>query len=486
MPREPYQRCSQAIFEAWLKPHIQQTSLIDSRFGWKLESLTEYEDRVESLFIDAAGVRHTVISKYVIGCDGAGSRVRQSLGITLTGGPVPGAMWLIHFKSRDLDRLRSQGQFWHIFFTSGPVLIAQDEKDTWTLHIPIEIGASVEHRDPRQAIYNGLGGEMSPFFIDIDEILVTSVWRPMICIADKYSSKGGRVFLAGDSAHQNIPTGGYGMNTAVGDSFDIAWKVSAVLGGYAGGALLDSYEQERLPIGARNIERSGVHHMVHATYLQWCRESPGLITSNTPDGQKLRKRLVDHVRLQDGENQDHGIEMGYRYNASGVIMRADDDVHEPLGTERSYVASTWPGCRAPHVFLDDGETSIFDLFGTGKEFTLVDFTSDGQFIGRFSPVLKIRGVPFKAVHLPTEAHVRRVWERDAVLIRPDDHVAWRSSLSGNVGEIDPDDILDTVLGVGARKSQVPSIPLAGRERPFTSTVGDVSIDCVKGLGKFQQ
>jgi FAD-dependent monooxygenase len=88
MPREPYQRCSQAIFEAWLKPYIQQIPLIDSRFGWKLESLTEHEDRVESVLTDGDGVQHTVVSKYVIGCDGAGSRVRQSLGITLTGGPV--------------------------------------------------------------------------------------------------------------------------------------------------------------------------------------------------------------------------------------------------------------------------------------------------------------------------------------------------------------------------------------------------------------
>jgi FAD-dependent monooxygenase len=395
-------------------------------------------------------------------------------------------MWLIHFKSRDLDRLRSQGQFWHLFFTTGHVIIAQDEKDTWTLHTPIEIGASVEDLDPRQAIFNALGGEKSPFVIDIDEILVTSVWRPMICIADKYSSKGGRVFLAGDSAHQNIPTGGYGMNTAVGDSFDIAWKISAVLGGYAGSTLLDSYEQERLPIGARNIERSGVHHMVHATYLQWCRESPGLITSNTAEGQELRKRLVDHVRQRDGENQDHGIEMGYRYNNSGVIVRADDDTDEPLWTERGYVASTWPGSRAPHVFLQDGETSIFDLFGTGKDFTLVDFTPDGQFIEKFSPVLKVRGVPYKAVHLPTEPHVRSVWERDAVLVRPDDHVAWRSSPSKNVGDVDPDNVLNTVLGVRSQKSHVPSTPLGGRERPFTSTVGDVSIDSIEGLGKFQQ
>lgn len=67
-------------------------------------------------------------------------------------------MWLIHFRSRDLARLQSQGQFWHIFFTSGHAIIAQDEVDTWTLHTPIEVNAAVDNLDPREAIYKGLGG----------------------------------------------------------------------------------------------------------------------------------------------------------------------------------------------------------------------------------------------------------------------------------------------------------------------------------------
>ena len=88
MPREPYQRCSQAIFEAWLKPRIQAESSITSIFGMKFESLVETEDGVESYLTDAAGESHLVKSKYVIGCDGAGSRVRRSIGGTLIGGPV--------------------------------------------------------------------------------------------------------------------------------------------------------------------------------------------------------------------------------------------------------------------------------------------------------------------------------------------------------------------------------------------------------------
>lgn len=88
MPREPYQRCSQAIFEAWLKPRIEADPLITAKFGVKFESLTEDEDHVTSSLVDQAGQSHLVKSSYVIGCDGAGSKVRQSVGITMVGGPV--------------------------------------------------------------------------------------------------------------------------------------------------------------------------------------------------------------------------------------------------------------------------------------------------------------------------------------------------------------------------------------------------------------
>jgi 2-polyprenyl-6-methoxyphenol hydroxylase-like FAD-dependent oxidoreductase len=88
MPREPYQRCSQAIFEAWLKPRIQAEPLIDSTFGMKFDDLIETDNGVESRLTDAAGETHVIRSKYVIGCDGAGSRVRRSIGGNLIGGPV--------------------------------------------------------------------------------------------------------------------------------------------------------------------------------------------------------------------------------------------------------------------------------------------------------------------------------------------------------------------------------------------------------------
>ncbi|KAK1240402.1 hypothetical protein MKX07_004430 [Trichoderma sp. CBMAI-0711] len=488
LPREPYQRCSQAVLEAWLKPRIQAEKLIDAHFGLKCESLTETDDGVESTLTDViTGEQHVVRSKYVVGCDGAGSRVRRSLGINLLGGPVPGAMMLVHFKSRDVTRLHKQGQFWHIGFAHGAFLIAQDEVDTWTLHTPIPIDADWEKIDPQETVYNALGGPSGPWPIKIDEILVKSTWRPNICIAERYISPSGRVFLAGDSAHQNIPTGGYGMNTAVGDSFDLGWKLAAVLNGYGGELLLKSYELERLPVAVRNINHSGTLWQRWARIWSSCAQVGPDILSQSKLGKAFKAELAHSFLTNDGENQDHGIEMGCRYNASPVVV-GDSDASEPEWNFRHYIPSTWPGARPPHVFLADGETSIFDLFG--QEYTIVDFSEDGKWADEFSKAAERLCVPLEKVHLPTEKHVRDLWERDAVLIRPDDHVAWRSPRDHTKFEGDVEDILEIAVGLkGDLEAGVQNRERAldgVRQKGFAGTVGNVNQDNVAMKAGFQK
>jgi hypothetical protein len=114
-------------------------------------------------------------------------------------------MYLVHFKSRDLRRLHMQGQFWHIFFTHGGVIIAQDEIDTWTTHLPVPVGFDQSTLDPKEQIYRVLGGQGAPYEIEVDEILVSSVWRPNNAVADLYCNPGGRVFIAGDAG--KLPLG---------------------------------------------------------------------------------------------------------------------------------------------------------------------------------------------------------------------------------------------------------------------------------------
>ena len=401
--------------------------------GHSFRSLIEDERCITTTVREVATDRLiTIKSDYLVACDGSKSPVRRAVGIELQGAPLPMKLYLVHFKSRDLSKLHSQGRFWHIFYTSGGILISQDELDTFTAHLGLPLDADASVLDPHQVIYSIVGGSLGPYPIQVDDIIVSSTWYPKICIADRYRSRAGtgRVFLAGDSAHQNVPTGGYGMNTGLGDAFDIAWKLAAVLQGYGGEALLRSYEHERKPVAARNIARSGEHMGVHLAAWEWVRGSSTECLLDPLDKAGLRTRLVKHYDENDGENKEWGIEMDYRFEDSPVICADELDALAPPAWEhRLYHPSTKPGHRAPHVFLNGNkDTSIFDLYGL--HFSIVDFGREGAASKTFMDAAAELGIPLEPIHLPEEDHCRRIWECDAVLVRPDGFVAWRGSAGG--------------------------------------------------------
>jgi hypothetical protein len=284
------------------------------------------------------------------------------------------------------------------------------------------------------------------------------------------------------------PTGGYGMNTAVGDSFDIGWKVAAAVHGYGGRSLLQSYEDERRPVGMKNIDRSGVHWKVHVTHWERSAQSDGAIFSASDKGGALREEIARHLQTHDNENKDHGLELGYRYK-SDVIVLLEDTSAEPPWLEKHYIPSTWPGARAPHVYLKDGLTSIFDLCGQGSEWTLVDFSQLGDYIKLFQSALASlkAKIPCKFIHLPDEFHAHKVWERDAVLVRPDDHVAWRSSLGGGL-DFDAEKVLLIATGQSPNDFTTRPVVHGGTNDGvvFASTVGNVEQSKVEQLAAFQK
>lgn len=360
----------------------------------------------------------------------------------------PGNMHLIHFESRDFSVLHRQGRFWHCFLTGGAVLVSQDEDYTWTMHTPTPLDTDITKLDPYEVISRGVSGSFNTSVpIKVDKVLVSSTWRPNIYLSAKYTSPHQRIFLAGDSAHQTVPAGGYGMNTAVGDSFDIGWKLSAVLNGYGGANLLGSYEAERRPVAERNLKQARQNWDMHGGSWGISLEAGNLVCEQSAEGWAIRDKIKQHVETNDLENRAFGIELDYRYRDSPVIVRDAGD-EEPTWDVARYTPSTWPGARVPSVRLSDGKRNIFELLGQGPEFTLVDFTTDGRYADAFVAESENLGIPLQAVRLPEEAHVRKIWERDAVLVRPDDHVAWRCGLGGAESDLiaEASNVLLTVVG----------------------------------------
>lgn len=419
-PAEPGQRISQIDLEPVLRAHCRRDPLIDLRCGLRFESLTQDDNEVTSHLVDVlTGDQIRLRSRYVIGCDGASSQVREAVGIGQEGFDVPGlpGAFMVHFKSRDLETLHRHGQFWH-YFAFRYIIIAQDEADTWTAHVngvePAEF--DTPPADPAAYLLDTVQVDLK-----IDKVLLTSRWRPGFMIADHY--RAGRVLLAGDSAHRMFPTGAYGMNTGIGDAVDAAWKIAALVDGFGGPGLLDSYEAERRPVGLRNMHTSHRHLGVHLKAGQLLREGASI---------EVVASFLDSER---GENEYRGIELGYRYNDSPIVCHEDSP--EPPWSPQEYTPTTWPGARAPGMLIQDGKP-ILDRFA--RSFTLMDFVGDGS-ADDLLEAAAAQGLPVSHM-VVTDGNARQVWERDLVLLRPDHHVAWR----GNRAPSDPIAVVRRVRG----------------------------------------
>ncbi|MER7192739.1 FAD-dependent monooxygenase [Streptomyces flaveolus] len=419
-PTEPGQRISQIDLEPVLRFHCRRNPLIELRRGLRFDSLTQDGDGVTSHLVDVLTDDEIRLrSQYVIGCDGASSQVRAALGIGEESFDVPGlpGAFMVHFKSRDLDTLHRHGRFWH-YFAFRYVIIAQDEVDTWTAHVnglhPDEF--DTPPADPAAFLLDIMRTELK-----IDKVLLTSRWRPGFMIASRYRS--GRVLLAGDSAHRMFPTGAYGMNTGIGDAADAAWKIAALVNGFGGPVLLDSYEAERRPVGLRTMHTSRRHLAVHLEAGEMLR------------GGASTAAVASYLQAERGENEYRGIELGHRYHDSPVVCH--DDEPEPPYTPRAYTPTSWPGGRPPSLLLKDG-TALYDHFAPC--FTLVDFAGDGRGEALLEAAAA-QGLPVGHT-VVNDALARRAWERDLVLVRPDHHVAWR----GNEVPRDPASIVRRVRG----------------------------------------
>jgi len=271
-----------------------------------------------------------------------------------------------------------------------------------------------------------------PFPVEIDKVIAQSTFTPSIAIAKTWAGPQKRVFLAGDAAHQTVPSGGYGMNMGLVDAWDLSWRLAESIRGRAGPNLLASYETERRPVAELMQHWGKIHGMKLLSLPRAVTLDPAVINGTNEEGLELRARIDEYIQKNDDHNQSTGVEMGYRYESSLCIEGPlDKSLPPPEFNNRQYTPTTYPGYRAPHVYLNDG-SSIFDHYGTG--FTLVDFANTTA-PSLFEVAAKKNGLPLKVLHLTEEENARKVWGADVVLLRPDGHVSWRGTGSVNEAEV---------------------------------------------------
>ncbi len=446
----------QNVFEPYLWQKLRDNARIDLRTGWRYSSHTDGADGVSVTITEVAtGARQRLTAPYVIAADGSASTVRRALRVTMDG-PVLQHIVSVHF-SADLDAFRHHRR--------GPVI--------WT-HTANGLGVIIVHRSPHDLVFQ------IPYFppfeslddfpaavcrkhildavgdADVDiEIKSIQSWTMHAQVAGSY--RVGRVFLAGDAAHRFPPTGGLGLNTGVGDVHNLAWKLAWVVFSRAGEALLDTYEQERRPVGiaatadsvanfeglfevvaALGIPRRTVRLLPRAvaaiphrsprrpvralirclTTLAYQRlrlaESPGRV------GQRIRRRAAAAIAEQGPHYRSWGRDLGVRYRCGVVI---DDGLAPPTSDPQFYSPHARAGGRLPHgwVHAGDQRVSTLDLVSRDQLTLVVSAEAHAAWS------LAVAGLPMSVALLGHGAlDVFRTGiagaDPDALVVRPDGHI----------------------------------------------------------------
>lgn len=406
---EPYQLISQYTLEPLLKSMAENDPNIDVRFGYEFIRFEDNGDHVLVHLRRSDGTETSLSGDYLVGCDGGGSPVRKQLGIKLAGDGEMLSLYQALFRCDDLyERIPiGKGRHYHVCDARSGFIIVQDDTRHFTLH------AVVKDESEMPGLFEKLVGMPIEY-----ETLYIGKWTQRLLVADKYGE--GRVFIAGDSAHLVIPTGGLGMNTGVGDVTDLSWKLKGALEGWGGEHLLESYLSERRQIGIRNVKASG---RANEGRYRWRSAYRPEIRDQTPEGAKVRAEVAAIADVEQRKtNEILGIEAGYRYIDSPLIWPTPGTGPDP--DAQYYTSTTWPGFRLPHVWLQDG-SAIHDRLGQG--YTLLRFDHDKTDLSVLIAAFNRIGAPFEVLSLDDPQAVKVYEGYTLFLLRPDLHIVWRGN-----------------------------------------------------------
>ena len=436
----PLRNLSQHRFEPILAKELGKQPSVDLRYGWQWEQSEQDAEGVTSIVRNLeSGETHEIRSHYVIAADGAASRIRGALGIQMQGPPRIQSFLMIHFGANLREMVRDRPGVLHFVMDpeASGAFIAHDIDREWVyMHNFDPDRESEEDYDDDRCTQLVLGaiGEAAPL-----TLLHKGTWHMSSQVADSIGD--GRIFLAGDAAHRFPPTGGLGLNSGVQDAHNLAWKLCAVEEGWANDSLLDTYAEERLPVARENTQQS----LQNALKMGLLPQALG--TDVEPTRARLTESLADQDRLSAvaaaiEEQAEHfdmlGLQLGFIYPEGALVP---EGIAPPLDSAREYRPTAHPGARLPHAWIEaDGKNrSTLDLISF-KDFTLISFGAHERWADAVAAVSK---VPLSHVRIGIDAELPDdAWrticgvEADgALLVRPDQHVAWRAtSLPEQVGE----------------------------------------------------
>ena len=365
-----------------------------------------------------------------MGCDGGRSWVRETIGAVLEGEGefgtafMQGPMLTAHVRIPAFKDLVDRMGWMH--FVINPELRATfaslngDDEFTFRTN---RLTESTSDEEIVRLAQLGLGRPA-----DV-EVLSRGEWTAaQALVADSYGTD--RIFLCGDACHLFTPTGGFGMNTGIDDAANLAWKLAAVVEGWGGAQLLDSYQIERKPIGHRNTAaaRSLTQSLASVPV-------PDELEDDSAAGELARERLGAVFSGFDQEFASLGVQLGARYDGSPIVV--PDGTEPPPDDPAVYTPTGCPGGRAPHVWLPD-RTSIFDHFGRGFTLVCLDGADDPADL---ADCARHRGLPLDVLDISVP-EARELYGAAYALVRPDHHVAWR----GDRLPADPIKVLATVTG----------------------------------------
>jgi 2-polyprenyl-6-methoxyphenol hydroxylase-like FAD-dependent oxidoreductase len=406
------QQAPQYVLEELLRAAVGERAASTLVTGYSVVGLEQDAQEVRVAVAGPDGERSVVVADYVLGCDGARSVVRGQIGSAYVGEHAQRPNFGMVFHAPGLWKHVRHGRAVHYWTVNrdAPALMGPiDPFGTWWV-IAVGVDRDTGLRDP-QRIIDGVAG------VPVEaEVLSVDPWTARMELVDR--ARDGRVFLAGDAAHLNPPFGGHGFNTGLGDAVDLGWKLAAVLDGWGGPGLLDSYEAERRPVQDLIIQ-AAVENMRTL--------SGELLADNLEDDDAAGEaaRRAAHERIQETKASEfHALDLILDIGVRDSPIVAADQGDGPVRA----------GDRLPHAWLADGR-SLYDVLGPA--YTLLVPEELAAAATTLADAFAARGVPLCTVALDDPKPAAEL-----LLIRPDQHIAWHATSAS----ADPLALVDRVSG----------------------------------------